>query len=88
VTLTFLNPSRSYDAVRQRVHFSGHDGMFEIAFSVEIDAFPTDRVRSPAGESSYLAAFDSMRDSIHDIARKVYSGNRKSLHVLTSRDFR
>jgi hypothetical protein len=88
MALTFLNPSRSYDPVRQRVHFSGHDGMFEIAFSVEIDALQTDRKGSSAGESGYLAAFDTMRDSIHDIARKVYSGNRKSLYVLTARDFR
>ena len=88
MTLSFLNPSRSYDTARQRVHFSGHDGMFEIAFSVEIDALPSTGAGYTAGESHYLAAFDNMRDLIHDVARKAYSGDRKSLYVLTSRDFR
>ncbi len=32
MTLEFLNPSRSFDKVRNAIHFIGHDGMFEVRF--------------------------------------------------------
>ena len=38
MTLEFLNPSRSFDEVRNAIRFIGHDGMFEVPFFVEVEA--------------------------------------------------
>ena len=38
MTLEFLNPSRSFDEVRNAMRFIGHDGMFEVPFFVEVEA--------------------------------------------------
>lgn len=87
MALTFLNPSRSYDSIHRRVRFVGHDGMFQIAFSVEIDALPNGGAKKADGEEGYLAAFDKVRASVRDVARKAYSKSRKDIYVLTSTDF-
>lgn len=44
MTLTFPNKSRSFDDVRNVVHFIGHDGMFEVRFLVEAAALSTSRL--------------------------------------------
>jgi hypothetical protein len=91
MTLAFPNPSRSFDKTRNAVRFSGYDGMFEIPFFVEAGAL----ARSGAGadktersEAEYLSAFDTRRDAIHDVARKAYSGGRRTSYILTASDFR
>jgi hypothetical protein len=38
-------------------------------------------------EAGYLEAFDAARDRIHEIARKVYSRNRKDAYLLAAADF-
>lgn len=83
MTLAFLNPSRSYDPAQRRVRFVGHDGMFEIAFSVEVDVLSA----RGDGEAGCLAAFDRARDSILRVARKAYARKRKNIYVLTAADF-
>ncbi|NLS07171.1 DUF1488 domain-containing protein [Rhizobium sp. P32RR-XVIII] len=91
MTLAFPNPSRSFDAVRNAVRFIGHDGMFEVLFFVEIDALAksdTELHRTRASESRCLLAFDSLRNSIHEVARKVYSHRRGTSYTLTAADFR
>lgn len=84
MTLTFPNRSRSYDEAGRRVRFIGHDGMFEVPFFVETDAFST----AAAGEAHYLAAFDAARSKIHDVAREIYGNARRTVYVLTAGDFR
>lgn len=84
MTLTFHNRSRSYDEVRQRVRFIGHDGVFEVPFFVETAALSA----VTKGEAGYLAAFDAARATIHDVAREIYGNIRKTMYVLTARDFR
>jgi hypothetical protein len=88
MALTFPNPSRSYDPAQRRVRFVGHDGMFQIAFSVEVDALPKNGSATTDAESSYLAAFDKVRDSVRDVAREAYSHGRKNIYILTAADFR
>lgn len=84
MTLEFPNRSRSYDETRRRVRFTGHDGMFEVPFSVETGA-----LRAAAdGEAHYLAAFDAARATIHEVAREIYGNTRRTLYVLTVADFR
>lgn len=85
--LAFLNPSRSFDDARRGIRFSGHDGMFEIAFFVEaaVLAGPS---RRPLSEQQYLQAFDAMRPSIQDVAREMYANHHHHTNTLTADDFR
>lgn len=87
MTLEFPNPSRSFDDVRNAIRFVGHDGMFEVPFFIEATALvPSGRTH--LSESDLLAAFDSARSSIHDIAREAYSCGRRTSYTLTATDFR
>ena len=91
MTLAFPNPSRSFDETRKAVRFTGHDGMFEVRFFVEAAALakadPNLR-GTGATEPRCLSAFDALRTSIHDVARKAYSHGRRDTYTLTAADFR
>jgi len=84
MALAFPNRSRSYDDVRRRVRFVGHDGMIEVPFFVETDAL----IPAAGGEADFLAAFDAARATIHDVAREIYGSARRTMYVLTAADFR
>ena len=88
VTLAFPNPSRSFDEAKNAVRFTGHDGMFEVRFFVEAGALASAALPGAASETGYLSAFDSLRGSIHDAARKAYSQGRRDYYTLTADDFR
>ncbi|MDK1494802.1 DUF1488 domain-containing protein [Sinorhizobium sp. 7-81] len=91
MTLLFPNPSRSLDEKRNAVRFIGHDGMFEVRFFVEADALviaDAELGRSEISESKLLSAFDALRLSIYDVARKAYSSGRRDSYTLTAADFR
>ncbi len=89
MTLSFANPSRSYDEVRNAVRFVAHDGMFEIKFFVEAAALAR---ALPQGtrmsETQCLSAFDLMRETINKVAERVYSSHHKNMSTLTPGDFR
>ena len=87
MSLTFPNPSRSYDEAGKRIRFVGHDGMFQISFSVAADAISQAPSGTATAEATYLAAFDTASRSIHYIASKAYARTRKSIYVLTAADF-
>lgn len=87
MSLTFPNPSRSFDVAAQRIRFHGHDGMFEIAFLIDVKAFPEAAAEMVPSETACLAAFDAARGSIYDVAREAYSRGRKNLYLLTPADF-
>lgn len=91
MTLEFVNPSRSFDEVRNAISFIGHDGMFEVPFFVEVDALGKSSVgirRMELSEEMYLSRFDAARGSIHDVAREAYSHHRQTSYTLTAADFR
>jgi hypothetical protein len=88
MTLAFPNPSRNFDEARHGVRFSGHDGMFEILFFVEAAVLAERQPRTPQSEEQCLSAFDAKIASIHDVARKMYSGHRRHSNILTTADFR
>ena len=91
MTLGFPNPSRSFDDERNAIRFIGHDGMFEVRFFIEAAALAKTGVKprgATASEADYLAAFDSARGSIQDVARKAYANGRQTSYVLTAADFR
>ncbi|MER8747136.1 DUF1488 domain-containing protein [Mesorhizobium sp. M1004] len=87
MSLTFPNPSRFYDEAGKRIRFVGHDGMFQISFSVAADALSKAPSGTATAEATYLAAFDIASSSIHDVASKAYARTRKSIYVLTAADF-
>lgn len=91
MTLEFLNPSRSFDEERNAVRFIGHDGMFEVRFFVEVEALARTRTAFRGKEVStemYLSVFDSSLREIHEVARKAYSRDRRSLQTLTADSFK
>lgn len=91
MTLSFPNPARDFDEKRNAVHFTGYDGLTEVAFFVDTGA-----LRRPAGEghgrdstdATFLFAFDALRASIYDVAREAYSHGRRTSYTLTAADFR
>ena len=91
MTLEFLNPSRSFDEDRNAIRFIGHDGMFEVRFFVEVEALARNRTAFRGKEVSnemYLSVFDSSLGEIHEVARKAYSRDRRSLQTLTADSFK
>ena len=90
MTLSFPNASRSFDDEQNAVRFSGHDGMSQVRFLVEAAALEKSGVSlrgTATSEAKCLAAFDAMRTSIYDAARKAYSHRRHDFYTLTAADF-
>lgn len=86
MSLSFPNPSRSYDSQSSRIRFLGHDGMFQISFSITVDAL-SERNSGPLdGEADFLRAFDAGHEFIQEIARKAYAKTRKSSYAFTAAD--
>ena len=88
--LNFPNPSRSFDASKQRVCFWGYDSAIEIAFFVEAEALKHLCPKVSDVESGLLQAFDIMQEQIHDIANKVYVHDRHHAYsyILVASDFK
>jgi len=87
MTLSFPNPSRSYDAERGRIRFWGHDDALEVPFFVEEAAIFRLFPRTRNAEQAVLAAFDAARERINEIAGKVYTRNERAFYVLAASDF-
>ena len=87
MTLSFSNPSRSYDETGGGVRFWGYDGALEVAFFVENGALKRISPGARQNEAALLTAFDRNRDQILAAAGKVYSGRRKGSYTLTASDF-
>ena len=81
--LTFPNRSRSLDDSGRWVLFSGHDGMMQIRFRIEVEAISDIR-----GIADPLAGFDVSRAVIEEAARAAYGSGRKDLYLLTRATFR
>jgi Protein of unknown function (DUF1488) len=86
MTLTFPNPSRSFDQAHNVVRFTGYDGVFQVPFVVEAAALTASDGKALL-EAECLTAFDASRDLILDVARRAYSNKRRSSYTLTAADF-
>jgi hypothetical protein len=86
--LSFPNPSRSFDASRNRVRFWGYDQALEISFFLEEDALKKLCPDMNCAEAGFLDAFDAATTSIHEAADKVYvrSGRRSHAYCLAATD--
>jgi hypothetical protein len=89
MTLSFPNPSRSFDAAQNRVQFWGYDRAIEVTFFMETDALEKLCPDINSVEAGFLEAFDRARKRIHEAAEKVYTRGRKGLYayLLTSKHF-
>jgi hypothetical protein len=87
MTLSFPNPSRSYDESRHRVRFVGHDGLAQIRFFVPVSILAGDLIAQMPTETDYLSAFDGMRKSIFEVARKAYESRRRDMIELDQASF-
>lgn len=88
MSLSFPNPSRSYDPERRRIRFWGHDSAMEVPFFLEDDAIFVLYPRTKKTEEAILAAFDEARERIFAVAARVYAPRRYgSFYTLTSDQF-
>ncbi|HZP20141.1 MAG TPA: DUF1488 domain-containing protein [Bauldia sp.] len=88
MSLGFPNASRSYDPDRHRIRFWGHDQAMEVPFLLDENVIFKLAPRTAHGEAGILAAFDAVRDRIHQVAMRVYApGQRRSFYFLAASDF-
>ena len=87
--LDFPNPSRSFDASKNRVMFWGYDKTIEISFFVELDALQRLCPDMTSVEAGFLQAFDSARTRIYEVADKIYGNGAKGSfsYILVANDF-
>lgn len=88
MTLSFPNPSRSYDATQHRVRFWGYDNALEVSFFLEESALFGLDPKTGNVEDAMLATFDAARDRIYEVAGKVHAFGKRSFYVLAAKDFR
>ena len=84
MTLHFPNPSRSFDATRNRIRFWGYDSAIEVSFFVEEEALlKLDPTLRGAVEDAFLKTFDDALEQIREVAETVYRRNRNRSHTLS-----
>lgn len=88
--LSFPNPCRSFDAIKNRVCFWGYDKTIEISFFVEAGALKQLCPEMNGAETGFLAAFDNALDRIHEVADSVYVHGGKGNYAfnLGAEDFK
>jgi hypothetical protein len=87
MTLSFPNPSRSFDATRRAIRFWGLDRSMEASFFVNEDALKRIQPNMRSDEAGLLGAFDLHRERIYAIAALVYGRGRKGSYDLLPADF-
>lgn len=88
MSLSFPNPSRTYDAPRRRIRFWGYDRSIEVAFFVEEDVVFKLCPTAQKFEAGILAAFDTVRERIYAVADRMYAPkSRRAFYLLALHDF-
>ena len=88
MSLSFPNPSRSYDPEHRRIRFWGHDSAMEVPFFLEENAIFRLYPKTRNTEDGILAAFDAARERIFQVAAKAYApGQHRSFYPLTANQF-
>ncbi len=71
--MNFPNPSRSFDASKNRVRFWGYDSAIEITFFVDVAVLQKLNPELNLAEASVLKVFDAAIERIHEVALKANS---------------
>ena len=89
MSLSFPNPSRSFDVTKSHVCFWGYDSAIEVSFFVEADALRQLCPEMSNVEAGFLEAFDAARQRIHEVADEVYVRGRDGSYAysLAAEDF-
>jgi hypothetical protein len=87
MAMQFPNISRSFDATRGCVRFSGYDHTKEVAFFIEQSVVRLVDGGALTSTESLLAAFDHHRDRICRAAIRAYGQRREGSYTLTMADF-
>jgi hypothetical protein len=87
MAIEFPNLSRSYDATRRCIRFSGYDGAMEKSFFVEEEAIWRLDANARKDGAALLEAFDRHRDRICNVASRAYAKRRDGSYTLTAADF-
>lgn len=82
MTLSFNNPTRTYDERRGVIRFIGHDGLNQIQFLVPVEFLDQDAPAPKLHEQGYLMAFDRYRSRIIAIAQALYKQKNRSMIEL------
>tara|TARA_R110001606_G_C15158138_1_gene626678 strand:- start:161 stop:457 length:297 start_codon:yes stop_codon:yes gene_type:complete len=84
VKLSFPNPSRNFDATKNRVQFWGYLQSFEISFYVDAAILMKLQPGSENNKEGILSAFDAFAEKIRTIADAEYlrSKSRASSYNL------
>lgn len=88
--LSFPNPSRSFDASKNRILFWGYDKAMEVSFSIDSGAlkqlYPNIVDNT---EKEFLMAFDTTRRQIYKVANQVYLRGNDGVFAynLAAKDF-
>lgn len=80
MSVSFPNPSRSFDEHTQRVCFWGYDGAMEISFFIGVDALKCLNQDMENAESGYLRTFDAAISRIHEVANKAHKRGGKGAY--------
>ena len=88
MTIRFPNASRFYDRTRDAVHFWGYDQSMETSFFITAAALQQLAPGTLRREKALLAAFDSNRARIFEVATRIYGhGSLGISYDLTPADF-
>lgn len=81
MSVSFPNPSRTFDEQKQRVCFWGYDGSMEITFFIDADALKRISRDIANPESNYLQIFDAAVTRIQAAANKVHKRDAKGSYT-------
>ncbi|NKC51769.1 DUF1488 domain-containing protein [Ochrobactrum cytisi] len=87
MSLSFPNPSRSFDDFDVGVRFVGYDAMISVLFLIDKTALEKNGVVA-ATELSLLAVFDVSRNLIYNVAREVHSRAPPTSYRITVEDMK
>ena len=87
MALEFPNHMCSIDDTSGTIRFSGHDGMMEVRFTMQLTTLKILLGDTDVDDHSYLSAFDSLRSRIQDVAIRVYNRSKKSFYILNAEEF-
>ena len=81
MSVSFPNPSRSFDAHTQRVCFWGYDRALEITFFVDAEALKRLNPDMADAEAGFLQTFDAAVTRIHEVANNVHKRTGKGSYA-------
>ena len=87
MALEFPNHMCSIDDASGTIRFSGHDGMMEVRFTMQLTTLKMLLGDTVVDNNAYLLAFDSLRSRIQDVAIRIYNRSKKSFYILNAEQF-